>query len=60
MLIRQGDVLLVRVERPPRGRSVPREDGRLVLATGEVTGHGAAVAWTFGLDEHEWNLTAES
>jgi hypothetical protein len=43
MLIRQGDVLLVRVGRSPRGRTVPREDGRLVLATGEVTGHAHVV-----------------
>ena len=43
-LIRQGDVLLVRVDRIPAGvRPVAREGGRLVLAAGEATGHAHAV-----------------
>lgn len=37
---RQGDVLLVEVdELPSQLAPVPREDGRLVLAHGEATGH---------------------
>ena len=37
---RQGDVLLVELdELPPQLEPVPREDGRLVLAHGEATGH---------------------
>lgn len=43
-LYRQGDVLLVRVEEVPEGAvAVPREDGRLVLAHGEVTGHAHVI-----------------
>jgi hypothetical protein len=47
---RQGDVLLVRIEAMPRGCApMPRENGGVVLAHGEVTGHahqfrGAQVA----------------
>ena len=41
---RQGDVLLVQVDEAPlRCRHVPREDGRLVLAHGEATGHAHVV-----------------
>ena len=41
---RQGDVLLVRIDGGPRsGATVPREDGRIVLAHGEVTGHAHAI-----------------
>jgi hypothetical protein len=42
---RQGDVLLIRRQGPPaaKGRKVPREDGRIVLAHGEVTGHAHAI-----------------
>ena len=45
MLIRQGDVLLqpVPISLVPTGRSVPRHDGRLVLATGELSGHAHVV-----------------
>lgn len=40
VVFRQGDVLLVRVDRLPEGLTeVPRDNGRLVLAYGEVTGH---------------------
>ena len=43
-MIRQGDVLLVPVDEIPAGvRPVARADGRLVLATGEATGHAHAV-----------------
>jgi hypothetical protein len=37
---RQGDILLVPVEKVPDGLvDVPRENGRIVLAEGEETGH---------------------
>ena len=45
---RQGDVLLVRVDdddvRSRPHRSVARDDGRIVLAYGEATGHAHAIA----------------
>jgi hypothetical protein len=42
--IRQGDVLLVRVEAPTGELvDVAREYGRVVLAHGEVTGHAHAI-----------------
>ena len=42
---RQGDVLLVQVEQAPsRCRPVSREEGKLLLAYGEVTGHAHVVA----------------
>jgi len=41
---RQGDVLLVELdELPPQLEPVPREDGRLVLAHGEATGHAHVI-----------------
>jgi len=44
-MYRQGDVLLVRTDRPLGGqaRPVPREAGRVVLARGEATGHAHAI-----------------
>ena len=43
-MIRQGDVLLVPVERvPEQVGPVAREEGRLVLAEGEVTGHAHVI-----------------
>lgn len=43
-LIRQGDVLLVPVTSVPEDTTpVPREDGRVILAHGEVTGHAHAI-----------------
>jgi hypothetical protein len=40
IIVRQGDVLLRSVpDIPAAAREVPRDDGRLVLAYGEVTGH---------------------
>jgi hypothetical protein len=37
---RQGDILLVPVEKVPDGlKEVPRENGAIVLAEGEATGH---------------------
>ena len=40
---RQGDVLVERVSRKAKGEPVERENGRVVLAHGEVTGHAHAV-----------------
>lgn len=41
MMIRQGDVLLVKVTKRPAGLKSHR--GRLVLATGEATGHAHVI-----------------
>ena len=42
---RQGDVLLVAVPAIPEdARLVPRDQGRIVLALGEATGHAHAIA----------------
>jgi hypothetical protein len=43
-MFRQGDVLVVAVERREGLVEVPREGGRIVLAHGEVTGHAHAIA----------------
>ena len=44
-IIRQGDVILVKVESVPEGGvELPREQGRIVLAYGEITGHSHSVA----------------
>jgi hypothetical protein len=42
---RQGDVLLIRVDTlfVTKGKKVAREDGRVVLAHGEATGHAHAI-----------------
>jgi hypothetical protein len=41
---RQGDILLVPVKNLPDGlKEVPRQNGRIVLAEGEVTGHFHAI-----------------
>lgn len=43
--IRQGDVLLLPVLKLPAGcTEVPLDNGRIVLAYGEVTGHAHAIA----------------
>jgi len=43
-MLRQGDILLVPVEKLPDGLTeVPREKGRIVLAEGEATGHLHAI-----------------
>jgi hypothetical protein len=42
---RQGDVMLTRVNSIPKGgKRVARDNGRIVLAYGEVTGHAHAIA----------------
>ena len=44
-MYRQGDVWIEEVKQMPAGLdSVPRENGKLVLAHGEVTGHMHAIA----------------
>lgn len=43
--IQQGDVLLKRISLLPEGaRPVPREDGQLIIARGELTGHSHSIA----------------
>lgn len=43
-LIRQGDVLIVPVTTiPTNTKPVARDDGRVILAYGEVTGHAHAI-----------------
>ena len=43
-MYRQGDILITPIRKIPRGlREVPRENGRLVVAHGEVTGHAHVV-----------------
>lgn len=45
--VRQGDVLVVRIDAMPAGvRERRRAGGRVVLAEGEVTGHHHAIADT--------------
>lgn len=41
---RQGDVLIVATDKTPSGPPAPRENGKVVLAHGEVTGHAHAIA----------------
>jgi len=42
---RQGDVMLIACNPPSNpGKEVERENGRIVLAHGEVTGHAHAIA----------------
>jgi hypothetical protein len=44
-MFRQGDVLIIPVAQMPAGlKKLAREDGRVVLAHGEVTGHAHAIA----------------
>ena len=44
-MFRQGDVMIVEVERTESTLAqVDRENGRIVLAHGEVTGHAHAIA----------------
>ena len=43
-MFRQGDVLVIPVQRLPGGlEPVAREGGRVILAHGEVTGHAHAI-----------------
>lgn len=44
-IFRQGDVMVIRVDAIPAGaKAVARDNGRVVLAYGEVTGHAHAIA----------------
>lgn len=44
-IIRQGDVMLVPVESIPDGAiEKPRDNGRVIIAYGEVTGHAHQIA----------------
>ncbi len=41
---RQGDVLLVEIDQPSRtGKPINPEDGRIILARGELSGHAHAI-----------------
>src|SRR5262245_21222255 len=43
-MYRQGDILLVPIgDVPPHVKPIEREDGRIVLAKGETTGHAHVV-----------------
>lgn len=43
-LLRQGDILLVPVKKlPGKLKKVPRENGQIILAEGEMTGHLHAI-----------------
>lgn len=61
-MIRQGDILLIPVPKVPDG--LTRHTGRLVVATGEATGHAhviddpAAVLWGEELDRRFLEVTA--
>lgn len=48
MLYRQGDVLIQKIRGKGKGRPVAPEQGRLVLAYGEVTGHSHSIPATAG------------
>lgn len=41
---RQGDVLIERIAKTDIKKPEPRENGRVILAHGEVTGHAHAIA----------------
>lgn len=45
-VFRQGDVFIIKVSKLPAGatKEIPRDNGRVVLAYGEVTGHSHAIA----------------
>lgn len=43
-IVRQGDVLIVRRQMPKGCEPIARENGRVVLAHGEVTGHAHAIS----------------
>jgi hypothetical protein len=62
--VRQGDIMLVPVDKLPKGLTeVPRENGRIVLAEGEATGHahvleGEATFLAADLEELEGRFLA--
>ena len=53
-MVRQGDVLLVPVDAiPEKARPVARDNGRVVLAYGEVTGHAHAISSAAATQLHD-------
>jgi len=55
---RQGDVLLVATEPTKKKKIIKAEDGKLILAKGEATGHHHSIAEQDGvLYENEHGLT---
>lgn len=43
-IYRHGDVLIIRIDKMPEGvKPVPDDNGRTILAYGEVTGHAHAI-----------------
>lgn len=54
-MYRQGDVLIERVTQINRDQPMKREDGKVILAHGEVTGHAHAIA-----DEDVHQFAAEA
>jgi hypothetical protein len=49
--IRQGDILLTQIDpkdKPKQARKLPAEQGRVILAHGEVTGHHHSIASAHG------------
>lgn len=46
----QGDVIIEQVEAVPQGEAVPVEDGKLILARGELTGHTHAIDKVEGVE----------
>lgn len=58
-IYRQGDVMIVRtIETPVCGKEIKRDNGRVILAYGEVTGHAHAIYDTgvemYTLDNRVW------
>jgi len=43
-MYRQGDVIIMESDSIKTGSKIPRENGKIVLAHGEVTGHSHAIA----------------
>lgn len=57
--IRQGDVLIERIAKTEITKIQPREDGKIVLAHGEVTGHAHAIVGD-GRKSKEMTVQAQS
>ena len=51
--VRQGDVMLMRVDVLPKDAEKQEDDGRIVLAYGEVTGHAHAISTKFAT-RYQW------
>lgn len=60
MIYRQGDVLLIKIEALPNDVSgVDLDNGRIVLAYGEVTGHAHAITVGAVPQARLWSADAE-